>query len=407
MARERTLFSGLVGACIEAWAELRIHRTRVLLSLIGVAVAVTALTSVVGLGAIAQQATIESAERSSGRPATLYLSAYSNTGTIDPDALETAFRTAVGRYKIDFASTVVYTTQRTQFVDGAVDVDTQLVDEPYGTMHRVQVDEGRWFDDGDLDRLAPALVVNSIFWQHLGSPDLRTHPTVTLLGDGKTTAVIVGVTEALPYVETPQMFMLPSSYYAIADPTTVAQLQPQFEVWVPTKLFEQLQTLLQRDVAGALGTDAQVDVYRQDYASTGEDPFGPTKLVIGGVAILVLLLGALGLVNISLVTVRQRIREIGIRRSFGATAGRVFFAVMMESVVATVVAGLVGVILAVLIVENPLVQQFVAFGITDLPPFPIEAALLGLAASAAVGAIAGLLPALVAVRVKVIDAIRY
>ena len=45
----------------------------------------------------------------------------------------------------------------------------------------------------------------------------------------------------------------------------------------------------------------------------------------------VILLGALGLVNIALVTVKQRVREIGIRRSFGATAGRVFFAVMMES----------------------------------------------------------------------------
>lgn len=46
-------------------------------------------------------------------------------------------------------------------------------------------------------------------------------------------------------------------------------------------------------------------------------------------------------------------------------------------------------------------------GVIDLPPFPVGAAVLGLAASLVVGAIAGLLPALVAVRVKVIDAIRY
>ena len=119
------------------------------------------------------------------------------------------------------------------------------------------------------------------------------------------------------------------------------------------------------------------------------------------------MLGALGLVNISLVTVRQRIREIGIRRSFGATASRVFFAVMMESVVATVVAGAVGVFVAVLIVQAPMVRDFVASGLTDVPAFPVEAALLGLAAAAGVGALAGLLPALVAVRVKVIDAIRF
>jgi putative ABC transport system permease protein len=126
------------------------------------------------------------------------------------------------------------------------------------------------------------------------------------------------------------------------------------------------------------------------------------------VAGLVLLLGALGLVNIALVTLKQRIREIGVRRSFGATAGRVFFAVMMESIVATVVAGIVGVIGAVLIVTNPFVQNFISQGmVTDFPPFPVEAALLGLACATGVGALAGLLPALVAVRVKVIDAIRY
>jgi len=85
----------------------------------------------------------------------------------------------------------------------------------------------------------------------------------------------------------------------------------------------------------------------------------------------------------------------------------VFFAVMMESVVATVVAGVVGVVIAYFVVENPTIQGWVAFGITDLPPFPIEAAILGLAAATGVGALAGLLPAIVAVRVKVIDALRF
>ncbi|MET0854000.1 MAG: ABC transporter permease, partial [Microterricola sp.] len=45
--------------------------------------------------------------------------------------------------------------------------------------------------------------------------------------------------------------------------------------------------------------------------------------------------------------------------------------------------------------------------ITDFPPFPAEAALLGMVCATVVGALAGLMPALVAVRVKVIDAIRY
>jgi putative ABC transport system permease protein len=121
----------------------------------------------------------------------------------------------------------------------------------------------------------------------------------------------------------------------------------------------------------------------------------------------VMLLGALGLLNIALVTVKNRIREIGVRRAFGATAGRVFFAVLMESVVATTVAGLFGVLLAIVLIKNPITDGIIAAGVQDIPPFPVEAALLGLGSAVLVGALAGLLPALVAVRVKVIDAIRY
>jgi putative ABC transport system permease protein len=246
-------------------------------------------------------------------------------------------------------------------------------------------------------------------YQRLGSPDLATHPTLQLQADTDIVGVIVGVTYQ-PYEEGwESMFMLADAYTAIATPEQIAQVYPSFEFWIPEDISEQLIPLLKRDVTATLGEGSLVDISRQDYgAYSDQDPFGPIRLLVGGVAGLVLLLGALGLVNISLVTVRQRVREIGIRRSFGATAGRVFFAVMMESVVATVVAGVAGVAAAVAIVQNPWVQERISQGtLTDIPAFPLDAALIGLAAATAVGALAGLLPALVAVRVRVIDAIRF
>ena len=405
--RPSGFITGPVGAFSEAWAELRIHRTRVLLSLIGVAVAVAAITVVVGLGSIAQQATTESYERSSGRPATIYVSAYNpQTGeTPDAAAIATAFDTTLERYSVSWSTRTGYAQIPVQFVDGVTPIDAVVVDVDYGVMHRVKIAEGDWFAERDLDRLAPALVVNEVFWQRLGEPPLETPPTVSI---GGVTAVVVGVTPSSSYETYPTMFMLFDSYTRVSTPEQLAQLYPQFETWVPTDISAELQELIKRDVAGALGEGWQVDVSRQDYqVYAGEDPLLPLRLMVGGVALLVLLLGALGLVNISLVTVKQRIREIGIRRSFGATAGRVFFAVMMESVVATVAAGVVGVFIAVLVVKSPWVTDLVGQGVTDLPAFPVEAALLGLASATVVGALAGLLPALVAVRVKVIDAIRY
>lgn len=406
------LLSGLVGAINEAWDELRVHRTRVLLSLIGVGVAVCALTSVVGVGAIAEQAQIEQLERGSGRPATLVLGIPYNpvTGTQgDATKFAEAVATAVDRYSITYSGTVSYAQSTAQFVDGTSLIETQAVDVDYGTMHRAQLGSGQWFVDSDELRMAPAIIVSDAFFQRLGAPDLRTNPTVTLLGENDVTAVVIGVMPAANYDAGLRMYILNSAWKQLATPTMIAQSYPQYEMWVPPELAAELTDLIKRDISASFGEGWQVDVNRQDYLAWegGGDPIGPIRLVLSGISVLILLLGALGLVNISLVTVRQRIREIGIRRSFGATAGRVFFAVMMESVVATVVAGAVGVFLAVLIVQSPLVRDFVASGLSDVPAFPVEAALLGLGAATAVGALAGLLPALVAVRVKVIDAIRY
>jgi putative ABC transport system permease protein len=341
----------------------------------------------------------------------LGISAYDPTGLLplDPEAINEAFDTAVDRYQVEYSSRSGYLDTRAQFATGVEPVYGQTVDPDYGTMHRVTLKEGEWFTDRDETRLAPAIIINEVFWQRLGSPDLATHPTVEILGADPYTAVVIGITPSPVWDTSPSMIMLYSAWLKTVTPEALAQQQPTFEMWVPPEISEQLMPLVERDMAGALGEGTRVDVNRQDYlAYPGfDESMMVLRLLIGGGSVLVLLLGALGLVNISLVTVRQRIREIGIRRSFGATAGRVFFAVMMESIVATAVAGVVGVIVAVLIVRSPLVQDVVNQGLVDAPAFPAEAAGIGILSAVVVGALAGLLPALVAVRVKVIDAIRY
>ncbi|QIS42413.1 FtsX-like permease family protein [Clavibacter capsici] len=401
--------TGLVGAVVEAWAELRIHRTRVLLSLIGVAVAVTALTSVVGLGGVVQQAQTEQMERQSGRPASLSVSMYSETGAGMPYADQRALLAQIAdRYGITWSTVIGSAPLPVELPGGTVEVYGTVVDPDYGQMRRVDVTEGRWFDDRDADLLAPSLVVNRAFLDRLGTPDVATHPTVTLQGEqGDRTGVIVGAVPDLYSGEEPSMYVLSSTAERLLGADALTAMQPQMELWVPEAEADGLSAAIQSDVAASAPEGVQASVGRADYGTYDYDPLLSLKILVGGVAGLVLLLGALGLVNISLVTVKQRIREIGVRRSFGASAGRVFFAVMMESVVATVAAGVVGVMAAVAIVKNPWILSFVASGVTEFPPFPLSAALLGLGASLAVGAIAGLLPALVAVRVSVIDAIRY
>ncbi len=79
-----------------------------------------------------------------------------------------------------------------------------------------------------------------------------------------------------------------------------------------------------------------------------------------------------------------------------------------ESVVATAVAGVIGVMVAILALENPVVIGFLhRQGLQDVPAFPLSAAAFGMLIAVGVGALAGLLPSIVAVRVRPIDATRY
>ncbi|MFJ7750649.1 ABC transporter permease [Arthrobacter sp. NPDC097144] len=394
--------SGIVGTLVEAWAELRIHKTRILLALIGVALSVAALTTVVGLGNMVRESIAQGSEAQSGRPATLAVMMYSADGSNpDPELVTAAYRELPKRYAVEYSSLIYSTMVPFQLPGGVTQTQTMVVDSDYEVMRRVPMAEGSWFTAADAQRLAPAVVINEAFYASLGSPDLRSHPVLPISRDGEITAVVVGVNRDRYEGEYPQAIMLSEAY----DRLGLEAANPSLELWVPEELSEALAASVSADLTAQF-PGMQVDANRSDYAAWG-DPFGGLQWAVAGIAGLVMLLGAVGLLNISMVTVKYRVREIGIRRSFGATSGRIFFGVMLESVVATFVAGVLGVMAAVAVVKLPIVQRTVASGLTELPPFPLEAALIGLGAATAVGALAGLIPALVAVRVKVIDAIRY
>ncbi|WP_302786502.1 ABC transporter permease, partial [Actinotignum sanguinis] len=126
---------------------------------------------------------------------------------------------------------------------------------------------------------------------------------------------------------------------------------------------------------------------------------------IGGIVILV---GALGLLTVSIVTMKQRVREMGIRRAMGASARRIFTSVFLESVVATTAAGFIGVIASIVTIRTaPLARWLDLPFSVDSVGYPVLAAFIGLAISAGVGALCGIIPATMALRIKPIDAIRF
>lgn len=404
--------SGFIGALSEAWAELRHHKLRVLLSLIGIAVSVAAIATVLALGDYMRQSTIEQSDRYGGREATIAVSAYRTDGAaMDWEAFDSAIRAAADRFEL------THVTRRAdqlsemamvQMPDYLRPVQTRLADPDYAVIHRTALFAGRWFTDADAEWLSPPIVVSQALWAALGSPNLGAYPTLELGGILAGTYRIVGVSPG-EYPGDPQkaITLLPDTYFARAEVLAAGDALT-WEIWVGPDEVNEIGPELAAQVRAATGPDVEVSLTRSDWGSQpgNQQQAQIFELTTGAIAGLVLLLGGLGLVNIQLVAMRQRIREIGVRRSFGATGARIFTTVLLENVVATAVAGIVGIIVAI-VVQRALFSFGVLTPLQDTPAFPLRAALVALAAAVAIGAIAGFLPALAAVRAKVIDALRF
>jgi putative ABC transport system permease protein len=427
--------SAIFGALGEAWAEVRHHKLRVLLSLIGITVAVTALAVAVSFGQLLRQFQVEQQERFGGRAATLSIdiiptggSGAGFVGVMNPSGglnlsvppaagggggadwrvIDERFAAVAERYGFSHVSRVVRGfTVDVQAPDFLQPTEAALIDPAYPIIHRTALETGRWFIPEDLQLLAPPVVITSGLWQVYGSPPMDTHPTITLGGPAGGTYQVIGVTPPQFQGDTQkQITLLYDDYVARLDvlPEGMSVVR---QVWVPEDQAAEIGPVLAMDLRAAFGDGYSVSVSRTDAgAFVGfEAGIAVFSIITNGAAGIVLALGGLGLLNIQLVAMRQRIREIGVRRSFGATAGRIFTSVLLENVVAAGVAGVVGVAIAIVLMRSPLPTQL--FPLQDVPAFPLEAALTGMIAAVGIGALAGFLPALAAVRAKVIDALRF
>ena len=125
------------------------------------------------------------------------------------------------------------------------------------------------------------------------------------------------------------------------------------------------------------------------------------RLLVLVIASFSLLVGGIGVMNIMLVSVTERTREIGIRMAIGATPANVLTQFLIEAVVLALFGGVIGIALGVL----------AAWGMADLVHWPLEIngvyVLVAAGVSAAVGIIFGYYPALKASRLDPIDALRY
>lgn len=279
----------------------------------------------------------------------------------------------------------------------------------YTTVQNIEIEQGSFFDMSAVRNAATQAVIGPETAEELGMPK---NPVGEIIRVQNTPFVVIGVTKAKgdsAMGSQDDMVIIPIS-------TLKKRLQgsrfPNSVGMIALKLYpdadnaiviEQITSLLRE--RHRLKDDADDDFQIMDMKQVMETMTtvtGYLKLLLIAIAAVSLLVGAIGIMNMMLVSVAERTREIGIRKAIGAREQQIIIQFLSESILISFLGSMIGLLLGI-----GLSQGVGRFVLGYSVPFSAWPVILSVSVAIVVGLASGVVPALKAAKLNPIDSLRY
>ncbi|MEA4891511.1 MAG: ABC transporter permease [Peptococcaceae bacterium] len=393
-----------------ALASIRANKMRSFLTMLGIIIGIASVIAITSIGSSAQAVVSKEFESYGKNMMYVYIN-WSMTG----DYIESGqiiWNEDIERLEQHFGSQIQYICPNT---GGQSDVkvgrtqgkfNISGVAGGYDKSKKLDILYGRMITEADVKSSRPRVVIEKRAAEDLFNTENAVGKTLTMTLDGESRELtVVGIYD----METTIFSPLTSGLYSCFVPYTLLQANSgdgvsQLEIYVDPE--ESVSEMAAR-ITGYLSRikDQPEGFYTFESAegqgAIVDQMLGTLSLAIGAIAAISLVVGGIGIMNIMLVSVTERTREIGIRKSLGARTSDILLQFLIESMIISAIGGVIGVLLGAGVAAIGMSFAGVALMI-GLPVI-----LLAVGFSALVGIFFGLYPARKAARLDPIEALRY
>ncbi|MGA2159370.1 MAG: ABC transporter permease [Dehalococcoidia bacterium] len=410
-------YSKLLRPFANAWGGVTSHKLRSLLTILGIVIGVSAVIALMSVGKGAEQDILARIETLGANLMMITPGSTMGAGGVRGAAGSVTTLTMEDAEAIQARTDLVTSvapifSKNLQLIAGSQNMNAQVTGTTtaYMTTYNLNTTSGTFFSDYDYQQGTAVAVLGATVAQTLyGSND----PLGQNLRLGTIIVRVIGVLASKGSVSgsPDSMVFIPltTMQQAVAQQRTASGQQVISSISLTVKdiknsdyIVQQLTDLLRtRHQLIASAADDFTITSMQEVASTVSATMATTTMLLGSIAAISLLVGGIGVMNIMLVSVLERTREIGIRKALGAKDTDIWVQFLIESAFLSLAGGLIGVVLgwgAAYLIS--------VFGsMTTLVSADIV--VLAVSVSIAIGLFFGFYPAWQASRLNPIEALRY